>query len=87
MSIFYKGKRVLRQWTPIIPKSILFIISNMSGEESRWQMDLLSKPSDKIPVVLLVDGAFLLVLGLIIIVLHLQEKAEDKKENEMIGAF
>jgi len=27
------------------------------------------------------------ILGLIKIVLHLQEKAEDKKENEMIGAF
>jgi hypothetical protein len=33
-------------------------------------------------VVLIVDGLFLLVLGLVIIVLHLQEKAEDKKENE-----
>lgn len=45
-------------------------------------MNLLSKPADKIPVVLLVDGLFLLLLGLIIIVLHLGEKAEDKKENE-----
>lgn len=50
-------------------------------------MDLLSKPTDKIPVVLLVDGLFLLVLGLVVIVLHLQEKAEDKKENEQISAF
>jgi len=45
-------------------------------------MDLLTKPDDKIPLVLLVDGLFLLLLGLIIIVLHLQEKSEDKKENE-----
>jgi flagellar basal body-associated protein FliL len=52
-----------------------------------WHLDLLSKPSDKIPIVLLVDGLFLLVLGLGIIVLHLGEKAEDKKENESISAF
>lgn len=59
----------------------------MSGIERDWQMDLLSKPSDKIPVVLLVDGLFLLVLGLIIIVLHVGEKSDDKKENEQITAF
>lgn len=82
MSNFVKGKRVLRQWSPIIPKSILFVVSNLSGEEQKWSLDLLSKPSDKIPVVLIVDGLFLLVLGLVIIVLHLQEKAQDKKENE-----
>ena len=72
----------MRQWSPIIPKSILFVVSNLSGEDSKWTLDLLSKPSDKIPVVLIVDGLFLIVLGLVIIVLHLQEKAEDKKENE-----
>lgn len=82
MSNFFKGKRVIRQWSPIIPKSILFVVSNLSGEEQKWSLDLLSKPSDKIPVVLIVDGLFLLVLGLVIIVLHLQEKAQDKKENE-----
>lgn len=50
-------------------------------------MELLVKPNDKIPVVLLVDGLFLLVLGLVIIVLHVGEKAEDKKEQEQITAF
>lgn len=54
----------------------------MNGNERMWQMDLLTKPMDKIPLVLLVDGLFLLVLGLVIIVLHLKEKVEDKKENE-----
>jgi hypothetical protein len=52
----------------------------MSGMERDWKMDLLAKPDDKIPLVLLVDGLFLLVLGLVIIVLHVGEKAEDKKE-------
>lgn len=73
---------MLRQWSPIIPKSILFIVSHMNSNERMWQMDLLAKPMDKIPLVLLVDGLFLLVLGLVIIVLHLKEKVEDKKENE-----
>jgi len=80
VSIYSEGRRVIRQWSPIIPKSILFIISNMSGVEKDWKMDLLAKPDDKIPLVLLVDGLFLLVLGLVIIVLHVGEKAEDKKE-------
>lgn len=82
VAVFSEGKRVMRQWSPIIPKSILFIVINMNSNEQQWQMNLLSKPADKIPVVLLVDGLFLLLLGLIIIVLHLGEKAEDKKENE-----
>ena len=46
-------------------------------------MDYLSKPSDKIPVVLLVDGLFLTVLGLVIIILHFRERAEDNMENKL----
>lgn len=47
----------------------------------------MSKPTEKIPLILVVDGLFLLGLGLVIIILHLREKAEDKKENELISAF
>jgi hypothetical protein len=59
----------MREWSPIIPKSILFIYANMGSQD--WHLALLSKPTDKFPIVILVDGLFLLVLGLIIIVLHL----------------
>jgi len=30
VSNFVKGKRVMRQWSPLIPKSILFVITNLS---------------------------------------------------------
>lgn len=42
---------------------------------------MMSKPTEKFPIILLFDGLFLLLLGLVIIVLHLMEKAEDKKDN------
>jgi len=42
----------------------------------------LVKPTEKIPLILLVDGIILLLLGLVVIVLHFFEKAEDQKEKE-----
>lgn len=77
-----EGKRVLRQWTPVIPKSILFVVTNLSPSEQNWELDLLVKPTGMIPLVLVGDGIFLLVLGLVIIILHLNEKAQDKKEEQ-----
>ena len=47
-------------------------------------MTLLLNPTDKIPFILLCDGIFLLALGLVIIVFHLYEKAEDEKEKSSI---
>ena len=82
IGLYVKGARVTRSWSPVIPKTILFIVANLSPDGAKWHLDLLSKPTDKIPVILLVDGLFLLVLGLVIIVLHLYEKSEDKRENE-----
>jgi len=54
----------------------------MSHDGNNWKLDTLVKPSEKIPIILLVDGVVLLLLGLVIIVLHFFEKAEDQKENE-----
>ena len=65
----------------MIPKSILSLSAEFSGDESHWKLELQSKPTEKFPIVLLVDGLFLLLLGLVIIVLHLKEKADDQKEN------
>ena len=50
-------------------------------------MDLLAKPMQKLPLVILVDGLFLMGLGLVIIALHLQEKSDDQKEKEAVTAF
>ena len=73
---------MLRTWTPIIPKSILFIIADMSPVAENWGLTLLLNPTAKIPLILVCDGIFLLALGLVIIVLHLYEKAEDARDKE-----
>lgn len=64
----------MRVWTPIIPKSVLFVITNNNGESESWSLDVLIKPSEKMIMIILVDAVFLLVLGLVIIVLHMIEK-------------
>ena len=59
----------------------------MSEKPEDWSLTLLLNPTDKIPFILLCDGIFLLALGLVIIVIHLKEKAEDDKEKQSIAAF
>ena len=79
---YHLGHRQLRQWTPIIPKSILFVDADGGDSASSWRMVSLSKPTDKMPLVIMIDGLILLVLGLVIIVLWFKEKAEDKKQSD-----
>jgi integrin alpha FG-GAP repeat containing protein 1 len=82
VAAFVNGSRSLRVWTPIIPKSVLFIVTeNNAQEPDTWKLDVLVKPSEKMVMIIIVDAVFLLVLGLIIIVLHMLEKAEDRKDK------
>ena len=81
------GKRSMRTWTPVIPKSVLFVNIDMSENPDNWGLTLLLNPTGKIPLILLCDGVFLLVLGLVIIVFHLYEKAEDEREKQSVKAF
>ncbi len=81
MSTYVNGSRSLRVWTPIIPKSVLFIVTENAQETETWKLDVLIKPSEKMIMIILVDAVFLLILGLIIIILHMLEKAEDRKEK------
>jgi len=74
----------MRTWTPVIPKSILFVIAEMTENAENWNLELLLNPTDKVPLVLIADGVFLLALGLVIIVFHLYEKAEDDREKQSI---
>ena len=87
IAVYNGGKRTMRTWTPVIPKSILFVIAEMSENSSVWSLELLLNPTDKVPLVLIADGVFLLVLGLVIIVFHMFEKAEDEREKNSIQAF
>ena len=62
IAVYNGGKRVLRTWTPVIPKSILFVIAEMSEDSYSWNLDLLLNPTDKIPLILIADGVFLTVI-------------------------
>jgi integrin alpha FG-GAP repeat containing protein 1 len=77
VSMYVEGERVLRSWSPIIPKSILFVITDMLADESKWNLDILVKPTEKLPLIVMCDGVFLIALGLVIIILHLKEKSDD----------
>ena len=87
VGVYADGKRQLRTWTPIIPKSILFVVADMSSNVDNWGLTLLLNPTSKIPLILVCDGVFLLALGLVIIILHLYEQTEDEREKEKIDAF
>lgn len=82
---YVNGSRSLRVWTPIIPKSVLFIVTNNNQDSEQWKLDVLIKPSEKMIMIILVDAVFLLILGLIIIVLHMLEKVRlslcDKRDS------
>lgn len=78
IALYSGGKRSLRTWTPVIPKSILFVIAEMNDNADYWNLELLLNPTDKVPLVLIADGVFLLTLGLVIIVFHLKEKVSRR---------
>ena len=81
VAIYEHGTRSIREWSPIIPKSVLYIYTGMEKDSNEWQLTLLVNPTTKINLILIVDVIFLAILSLIIIVLYFQEKVEDEKEK------
>ena len=77
VSMDINGTRSLRSWTPIIPKSVLFIMTNNNEDAEYWSLDVLISPTEKMIIIVFVDAVFLLILGLIIIILHLYEKVRS----------
>lgn len=57
----------------------------MAKDPSKWQLSLLVNPTHKVNMILVVDAMLLLVIGLVIIILYLQEKVQDSKEQ--VDAF
>jgi hypothetical protein len=68
------GQRKMREWSPIIPKSCLYVYSNLEENPENWDLSLLVNPTSKINIILIVDAVLLLIVGLIIIVLYFREK-------------
>ena len=71
----------MREWSPIIPKSVLYVYANMAKDTAMWQLTLLVNPTSKINLILIVDALFLMILSLVIIILYFREKVEDEKEK------
>lgn len=77
VSNYIRGQRSVREWSPIIPKSVLYVYSNMEKDPMNWQLQLLVNPTSKINLILIFDTLLLLIIGLIIIILYFQEKVQD----------
>lgn len=67
---YINGERSIREWSPIIPKSVLYVYSNMEQDPLNWQLQLLVNPTSKINLILIFDTLLLLIIGLIIIILY-----------------
>jgi len=63
---------------------VLFVDGATSENPEDWGIDLLVQPTGKIMAVVICYSVILLVLGLIIIILHLLEKAEDEKGRRSV---
>ena len=81
ISTVVSGERQLRVWSPIIPNSQLLVLTDRSESPAEWAVELLVSPNKSIGLIIAVDLLFLLVLGLAIIIMHLAEKAEDKRDQ------
>jgi hypothetical protein len=71
----------MKEWSPIIPKSVLYVYSNMQDDSNNWQLSLLVNPTNKVNLILVVDAVLLLIIGLVIIILYFHEKVQDEKEK------
>lgn len=74
------GELNQRNWSPIIPNSQLVIYTQGSVAED-WGIELMTNPVEDMGLIISIDILFLAILGLVIIILHFQEKAEDSKQQ------
>lgn len=70
-----------RMWTPIIPNSQLIVFGE-SAQVDDWGLELFVNPTNSLYIIVISCGVCLFVIGIIIIVLHCKEKAEDKKNRD-----
>lgn len=76
-----EGVRAESMWTPIIPNTSLIVFATTSAE-TKWGLELFINPTQKMWLILAATILILIVIGAIILVLHCQEKAEDRKQRE-----
>ena len=67
-------------FTPIIPNSQLMILANKETK-SLWDLELFIEPGEILIVTSIVIAAALLVIGVTITIMHIQERRQDKKSG------
>lgn len=70
----------VKVFTPIIPNSQMFILANNKYAKN-WTLELFINPDETIYMIVFACGALLVVTGIVIIILHIQEKKEDSKNR------
>jgi len=75
------GTRSIRVWTPIIPNSQLIIFAPES-DQNNWTLELFINPTSSLVQIIIACLICLIIIGLVIIILHMGEKQEDKKNKQ-----
>lgn len=75
------GGRPIRVWTPIIPNSQLIIFAPEANPDN-WTMELFINPTSSLVLIVIACLVCLIIIGLVIIILHVGEKNEDKKNKQ-----
>lgn len=70
-----------RSWTQLIPNSQMIVVPWPPGEPFRWKAQLFVTPSKLILMSVIALGGTCIVIMLIILVLYIKEKREDKLEK------
>ena len=73
--------RSVRVWTPIIPNSQLIIFAP-EGDQNAWTLELFINPTSSLVQIIIACLICLIIIGLVIIILHMGEKQEDKKNKQ-----
>jgi integrin alpha FG-GAP repeat containing protein 1 len=71
----------VRVWTPIIPNSQL-IISSQNSDANEWTLELFINPTSSLALIVVACLICLFIIGVVIIVLHIGEKKEDKTNRQ-----
>ena len=80
-ALWFIINKVVKSWTPIIPNTQLIVSCEDSSDPNKWKLDLLVGPTKTIGILVIVLTLFLMILGLLIIIMHFAEKAEDERQQ------
>jgi hypothetical protein len=73
-------------WSPIIPNSQLFV-SPVNTEVSKWKIEIFINPTKALFMIIISTGIVLLVLGLVIMYYHRQEKIKENPSDMVYNFF